>query len=119
RYAKLIVSIPFLLLIKKGNVLKFLFSVLIFTYMLKLYSSGLWFILQLCNERMSDLDNILKDLSPSLVFKYFEEISRIPRGSENEKAISDYLVDFARERNLEVIQDDALNVIIKKGPTKG
>ncbi len=30
------------------------------------------------------------------------------------KEISDYLVGFAKERNLEVIQDEALNVIIKK-----
>jgi dipeptidase D len=65
------------------------------------------------------LDNILKDLSPSLVFKYFEEISRIPRGSGKEKVISDYLVNFAKEHNLEVIQDEFLNVIIKKGAAKG
>lgn len=68
---------------------------------------------------MSNLDNMLKDLSSSLVFKYFEEISRIPRGSGNERAISDYLVSFAKKHNLEVIQDEALNVIIKKGATKG
>lgn len=68
---------------------------------------------------MINLDNILKDLSPSLVFKYFEEISRIPRGSGNEKDISNYLVEFAKEHNLEVIQDEALNVIIKKDATKG
>ncbi|QGU93934.1 beta-Ala-His dipeptidase [Clostridium bovifaecis] len=68
---------------------------------------------------MSNLDNILKDLSPSLVFKYFEEISRIPRCSGSEKAISDYLVNFARAHNLEVIQDEVLNVIIKKEATKG
>lgn len=75
--------------------------------------------MQLNGERMSSLDNILKDLSPSLVFKYFEEISRIPRGSGNERAISDYLVNFAKKHNLEVIQDEALNVIIKKAATKG
>src|SRR5690554_6128970 len=44
---------------------------------------------------------------------------QIPRCSGNEKAISDYLVDFAKQRNLEVIQDKALNVIIKKPGTKG
>ena len=45
---------------------------------------------------------------------HFAEISKIPRGSGNEKEISDYLVGFAKERNLEVIQDEALNVIIKR-----
>ena len=62
---------------------------------------------------------VLQNLEPKKVFKYFEEISKIPRGSGNEKAISDYLVNFAKERNLEVYQDEALNVIIKKPGTKG
>ena len=53
------------------------------------------------------------------IFKYFEEISKIPRGSGNEKAISDFLVMFARENNLEVIQDEVLNVIIKKPASSG
>ncbi|WP_195428877.1 aminoacyl-histidine dipeptidase [Clostridium sp. D46t1_190503_E9] len=63
--------------------------------------------------------NILQNLEPKSVFKYFEEISQIPRGSGNEKAISDYLVNVAKKLNLEVIQDEALNVIIKKPGTKG
>lgn len=61
----------------------------------------------------------LENLQPNEVFKYFREISRIPRGSGNEKAISDYLVSFAKEHHLEVVQDDALNVIIKKPGSKG
>ena len=65
------------------------------------------------------MKNILKDLKPYEVFKYFEEISSIPRGSENEKGISDYLVSFAKEHNLKVIQDDNLNIIIKKPATLG
>jgi dipeptidase D len=65
------------------------------------------------------MSSILKQLEPNLVFHYFEEISNIPRGSGNEKGISDYLVKFAVENNLEVIQDEALNVIIKKPATKG
>lgn len=53
------------------------------------------------------------------VLYYFEEINKIPRGSGNEKAISDYLVNFANERNLWVHQDSANNVIIKKPASKG
>jgi dipeptidase D len=63
--------------------------------------------------------NLLKNLKPYDVFKYFEEITQIPRGSGNEKGISNYLVAFAKELNLEVIQDEALNVIIKKPGTIG
>ncbi|MEG2893636.1 MAG: aminoacyl-histidine dipeptidase [Clostridium sp.] len=62
---------------------------------------------------------MLENLNPKSVFKYFEEISSIPRGSKNEKAISDYLVDFAKKHSLEYIQDEFLNVIIKKPGTNG
>ncbi len=61
----------------------------------------------------------LKDLNSFEAFKYFKEMNEIPRGSGSEKAISDWLVNFAKEHNLQVIQDEALNVIIKKPGTKG
>ena len=61
----------------------------------------------------------MNSFSNEPVLRFFEEISRIPRGSGNEKVISDYMVNFAKVRNLEVIQDKAMNVIIKKPGTKG
>ena len=63
--------------------------------------------------------NAIEQIQPQEVFRWFAEISAIPRGSGNEKAISDFLVRFARERSLEVYQDTALNVIIKKSGTAG
>lgn len=57
---------------------------------------------------------IINNYEPKDVFGFFEEICSIPHGSYNVKRISDYLVSFANERNLKVIQDDALNVIIYK-----
>ena len=36
---------------------------------------------------------------------YFNEISKIPRGSRNEKAISDYVVDFAKAHGYDYKQD--------------
>lgn len=62
---------------------------------------------------------VLTDIEPKEVFHFFEEISRIPRGSHNTKGISDYCVRFAKERKLEVYQDEWNNVIIKKPGTKG
>lgn len=56
---------------------------------------------------------------PEKLFHFFEEICAIPRGSGNEKGISDYLVSFAKERGLWVHQDDAYNVIIKKEGSEG
>lgn len=62
---------------------------------------------------------VLEGLKPEKVFYYFEEISQIPRGSGNEKQISDYLFKLAKSKNWEVTQDDYLNIIIKKPATKG
>lgn len=53
------------------------------------------------------------------IFKNFEEVSKIPRCSGNEKNISDYLVKFGENLGLETIQEDSLNVIIKKPASKG
>ena len=61
----------------------------------------------------------LENLQPKEVFKYFEEICRIPHGSHNVQKISDHLVSFAKERNLEYIQDEELNVIIKAPGSAG
>lgn len=51
--------------------------------------------------------------------QFFEEFSKIPRGSGNTKKIADYLVAFATERKLEVIRDESDNVIIRKPATSG
>lgn len=45
---------------------------------------------------------------------FFKEISNIPRESGNEKAISNYICEFAKKRNLNYLQDEYGNVIIKK-----
>lgn len=63
--------------------------------------------------------NPLQSTEPKEVFKWFYEISQVPRGSGNERAISDFLVKFAKDRNLEVHQDKAMNVIIKKPGSAG
>ena len=62
---------------------------------------------------------VLENIEPKEVFHFFEEISRIPRGSYNTKGISDYCVRFAEDRKLDVYQDEWNNVIIKKPGTKG
>ena len=62
---------------------------------------------------------VLAQLEPKAVFHYFEEICGIPHESSDTQAISDYLVAFAKERNLYVRQDTLGNVIIKKPATSG
>ncbi len=63
--------------------------------------------------------NVLKNLEPAGVMRYFEELNSIPRASKKEQKVSDWLVKFAKDRKLEVIQDQFLNVIIKKPATTG
>lgn len=64
---------------------------------------------------MKNLENVTEER----IFYHFKEISKIPRGSGNEKQISDYMLNFGRDLGLECIQDGALNVIIKKPASKG
>lgn len=61
----------------------------------------------------------LSTLEPRKVFKFFDEISQIPRGSGNITQISGYLADFAEGHNLRYRQDQYGNVIIWKDATNG
>ncbi len=63
--------------------------------------------------------NSLENLQPKNVFRYFREISQIPRGSWHTKKISDYLVNFAKEHNLAYEQDEMNNVILIKEASAG
>lgn len=63
--------------------------------------------------------NILHGLQPERVFFYFKEICRIPHGSFHTGAISDYCMEFARERGLRARQDKAGNVVIWKNASPG
>lgn len=62
---------------------------------------------------------VLSQYEPKEVFQYFEDICSIPHGSTNTQQISDYLVAFAKEKNLKYRQDEVGNVIIWKDGTTG
>ena len=64
-------------------------------------------------------DRILAGLEPAGVFRFFEDLTRIPRGSGHTRAVSDYCMAFARERGLAARQDSHDNVIIRKAGTAG
>jgi len=63
--------------------------------------------------------NVLDHLGCDKVFYYFEAICDIPHGSFHEKALSDYIVAFAKERGLYCRQDARHNVVVKKPGTAG
>ena len=53
------------------------------------------------------------------VLHYFQEISRIPRGSGNCRGIADYILAFAKEQGLFAYTDEAMNVVIEKDAAEG
>ncbi len=53
------------------------------------------------------------------VLYYFEQLTKIPHGSGNVQAISDYLANFAKEQGLRYVQDEALNVVMFKEASPG
>ncbi len=61
----------------------------------------------------------LAGLQPANVLGYFEKLCSIPHGSGNTKAISDYLVSFAKEQGIRYIQDELNNVIMFADGTPG
>lgn len=65
------------------------------------------------------MENSLEKLDYKGIFKYFSEISKIPRGSGNEEGISKFLEAFAKERGLEYTRDESNNIIIIKEATEG
>ncbi|MBP5772831.1 MAG: aminoacyl-histidine dipeptidase [Eubacterium sp.] len=62
---------------------------------------------------------LLDNYEPKEVWKFFEEFSKIPHGSGNIKEISDYVVKFAKDRDLKYRQDEVGNVVIFKNGTEG
>ena len=61
----------------------------------------------------------LGNLKPTGVFRYFEEISAIPRGSENMTGIAQYCESFAQKHKFSYVRDKADNVVIMKPATQG
>jgi len=61
----------------------------------------------------------LAGLEPASVFRYFEQVCRIPHGSGNTKALSDYIAAWAKERGIAYTQDSLNNLILFGAATAG
>ncbi len=62
---------------------------------------------------------LIRDLHPQQVWEQFEAITRVPRPSKKEERIIEFLIDFARQHNLEYQRDKIGNVVIRKPATAG
>lgn len=65
------------------------------------------------------MSNPIEGLKPEAVWKYFAEVSKIPRGSKNEKQIAAYVMQKAKELGLEAKQDKSMNVVVGKPASPG
>lgn len=61
----------------------------------------------------------IEKLCDHRVFYHFRQICQIPHGSGNEKALSDYILQWAQGLGLEAEQDEADNVLVRKPATPG
>lgn len=61
----------------------------------------------------------ITDLKPEIVWKFFHEITQVPRPSKKEGKIIKYLEEFAQKYDISYKKDDAGNILMYKPATKG
>ena len=61
----------------------------------------------------------IKDLQPSLVWNNFYGLTRCPRPSKHEEAVREYILKWAKERNMDAVADETGNIIIRVPATPG
>ena len=75
--------------------------------------------------KIRNIDNVIimimnnNDLKPKAVFDIFSQINAIPRPSKHEEKMIEFLKAFAVEHNLPCKVDEAGNVLISRGASKG
>lgn len=65
------------------------------------------------------MEYVINNLSPKMLYNYFEEICAIPHGSGNEAAIAQYICDQAESFGLWYKKDAYNNVLVKKPASAG
>ena len=63
--------------------------------------------------------SVLRDQKPLSVFEWFEQVCAIPHGSGNEAPLVDFIEDFARQRGLSLVRDEANNLLVVRPATAG
>ncbi|MDF9829182.1 aminoacyl-histidine dipeptidase [Parabacteroides sp. PF5-6] len=61
----------------------------------------------------------ITDLKPEIVWKYFHEVTQVPRPSKKEGKIIRYLEDFAKQYNVAIKKDEVGNILMMKPATPG
>ena len=61
----------------------------------------------------------ITELKPQIVWKFFHQITQVPRPSKKEGKIIEYLKSFAQEYNIPIKVDEAGNILMSKPATPG
>lgn len=72
-----------------------------------------------CNGSLSQKGGLDEDAVLEGVLAEFNELAKIPRQSNHEQAVSDYLADWAKDKGFNYVQDDLKNIIIEVPATAG
>jgi dipeptidase D len=65
------------------------------------------------------MNKLMNELEPGQIWAIFDEITQIPRPSEHEEKIRDYVEQFGRNLGLETVRDETGNIIIRKPAMPG
>ena len=68
---------------------------------------------------MKKKNYVIQDRKPTVLYRYFEDISNIPRISYHEAAAAAYVVRVAKEHGLWYYEDDIHNVLVRRPGSKG
>lgn len=61
----------------------------------------------------------IKNLKPEAIWKNFYALTQIPRPSKKEEKVAAFIKDFGKKLNLETLEDETGNIVIRKPATPG
>lgn len=61
----------------------------------------------------------ITDLKPEIVWKFFHQVTQVPRPSKKEGKMIEYLESFAKEYKIDIKKDAAGNILMSKPATAG
>ena len=65
------------------------------------------------------MDNMIRNLSPEVIWNNFADLNAVPRPSKKEERVIAFMMNFGQGLGLETFSDEVGNVIIRKPATPG
>lgn len=65
------------------------------------------------------MSTTIKDLQPKAIWENFYKLTQVPRPSNHEEKARQFMLEWAKENNIEAFMDEAGNIIMRKGATPG